>query len=66
MENDYKDLDIEAQRAYIIDHLSEENKATFETLPDGVARQLSLDRDPQEMFKFRSLRQKDLFLIWLK
>lgn len=44
--NDYKDLDIEAQRAYIIDHLSEENKATFETLPDGVARQLSLDRDP--------------------
>ena len=44
--NDYKDLDIEKQRAYIIEHLSEENKATFETLPDGVARQLSLDRDP--------------------
>ena len=30
----------------LIPDLSEENKATFETLPDGVARQLSLDRDP--------------------
>lgn len=43
---DYKDLDKEAQRAYIIAHLSKENAATFETLPEGVARQLSLDRDP--------------------
>ncbi len=43
---DYKDLDKDAQRAYIIEHLSKENAATFETLPSGVARQLSLDRDP--------------------
>lgn len=43
---DYKDLDKEAQRQYILSHLSEANKATFETLPEGVARQLSLDRDP--------------------
>ena len=43
---DYKDLDKEAQRKYIIAHLSKENAATFETLPEGVARQLSLDRDP--------------------
>ena len=43
---DYKDLDKDAQRAYILAHLSEANKATFETLPEGVARQLSLDRDP--------------------
>ena len=43
---DYKDLDKDAQRAYIIAHLSKENAATFETLPEGVARQLSLDRDP--------------------
>ena len=43
---DYKDLDKDAQREYILDHLSEANKATFETLPEGVARQLSLDRDP--------------------
>ena len=43
---DYKDLDKDAQRQYIISHLSEANKATFETLPEGVARQLSLDRDP--------------------
>ena len=43
---DYKDLDKQAQREYIIAHLSMENAATFETLPEGVARQLSLDRDP--------------------
>ena len=43
---DYKDLDKDAQRAYILSHLSKENAATFETLPEGVARQLSLDRDP--------------------
>ena len=43
---DYKDLDKDAQRDYILSHLSEANKATFETLPEGVARQLSLDRDP--------------------
>lgn len=43
---DYKDLDKQAQREYILAHLSEANKATFETLPEGVARQLSLDRDP--------------------
>ena len=43
---DYKDLDKDAQREYILSHLSEANEATFETLPEGVARQLSLDRDP--------------------
>ena len=43
---DYKELDKDAQRQYILSRLSEANKATFETLPEGVARQLSLDRDP--------------------
>ena len=43
---DYKDLDKDAQREYIIAHLSAENAETFKTLPEGVARQLSLDRDP--------------------
>jgi pyrophosphate--fructose-6-phosphate 1-phosphotransferase len=43
---DYKDLDKDAQRKYILEHLSKENAETFSTLPEGVARQLSLDRDP--------------------
>ena len=43
---DYMNLDKDSQRKYILEHLSAENKATFETLPEGVARQLSLDRDP--------------------
>ncbi|MBD5225232.1 MAG: diphosphate--fructose-6-phosphate 1-phosphotransferase [Bacteroidales bacterium] len=34
------------QRSYIIDHLSSENAAVYASLPEGVARQLSLDRDP--------------------
>jgi pyrophosphate--fructose-6-phosphate 1-phosphotransferase len=44
--DDYKDLGKQAQREYILSHLSKENAATFATLPEGVARQLSLDRDP--------------------
>lgn len=44
--SDYRDLEPAAQRAYIIEHLSEANQATFETLPQEVAAQLSLDRDP--------------------
>lgn len=43
---EYKDLEPEAQREYIVSHLSKENAATFETLPPDVAHQLSLDRDP--------------------
>ena len=44
--SEYKDLNIKEQRAYILSHLSADNAATFRTLPSGVARQLSLDRDP--------------------
>ena len=44
--SDYKDVDKDAQRNYILAHLSKENAETFSTLPEGVARQLSLDRDP--------------------
>jgi pyrophosphate--fructose-6-phosphate 1-phosphotransferase len=43
---EYKDLEKTAQREYILTHLSKENAETFETLPESVARQLSLDRDP--------------------
>ncbi len=39
-------VDAADQRQYIIDHLSEENSAIYASLPTGVARQLSLDRDP--------------------
>ena len=34
------------QREYIISKLSAENAAIYASLPEGVARQLSLDRDP--------------------
>ncbi len=43
---DYKNLEPDEQKKYIVAHLSAENAATFETLPADVARQLSLDRDP--------------------
>lgn len=34
------------QRKYIIDHLSAANSQVYASLPEGVARQLTLDRDP--------------------
>ena len=34
------------QRDYIIRKLSPENSAIYASLPEGVARQLTLDRDP--------------------
>lgn len=34
------------QRDYIISKLSKENAAVYASLPEGVARQLTLDRDP--------------------
>lgn len=34
------------QRQWIIDRLSKDNALTYASLPEGVARQLSLDRDP--------------------
>ncbi len=36
----------EEQRNWIIGHLSPSNSSIYEALPAGVARQLSLDRDP--------------------
>ena len=44
--DEYRFLSHGEQREYILQHLSEKNRDTFETLPNDVARQLSLDRDP--------------------
>jgi len=41
-----KDLSGEALETFIKEHLSDENRATLDSLPDNVARQLMLDRDP--------------------
>lgn len=41
-----KDMEADAQRQYVIDHLNAENAEAFSSLPVAVARQLSLDRDP--------------------
>ena len=43
---EFATLDADAQRAFVIANLSAENAATFESLPMGVARQLTLNRDP--------------------
>ena len=71
---DYRNLDKDAQRKYIISHLSPANAETFATLPDGVARQLSLDRDPRgnvqvsliETEKLLSEMVGDLLAKWKK
>ena len=43
---EYKNLEADEQKKYILAHLSAENAETFKTLPGDVARQLSRDRDP--------------------
>ncbi len=43
---EFAKIDAADQRQWIIAHLSEENAKVYESLPAGVARQLSLDRDP--------------------
>ncbi|MDD7342468.1 MAG: diphosphate--fructose-6-phosphate 1-phosphotransferase [Bacteroidales bacterium] len=43
---DFAKLEPEAQREFVLTHLTKENAETFASLPEGVARQLSLDRDP--------------------
>lgn len=39
-------IDRANQLSWIVDRLSDENAAIFNSLPEGVARQLCLDRDP--------------------
>ena len=43
---EFPSLDRAAQREFVLKSLSEANAATFASLPEGVARQLTLDRDP--------------------
>ena len=43
---EFKQVDKSEQRAYIISQLTKENADLYASLPEGVARQLSLDRDP--------------------
>ena len=43
---EFAELDAEAQRAFVLANLTADNAAQFESLPLGVARQLTLDRDP--------------------
>lgn len=43
---EFAGIDRQNQLCWIADRLSDENSAIFTSLPDGVARQLCLDRDP--------------------
>ena len=43
---EFKMIKKSEQRAYIISKLTKENSELYASLPEGVARQLSLDRDP--------------------
>ena len=45
-EAEFKMIKKSEQRAYIINKLTKENSDLYASLPEGVARQLTLDRDP--------------------
>ena len=44
--DEYAAIESNKQREYIINNLSKENADVYASLPEGVARQLTLDRDP--------------------
>jgi len=44
--DEFAAVEPENQRAWVISQLGKENAETYESLPHGVARQLTLDRDP--------------------
>ncbi|KAA6333883.1 Pyrophosphate--fructose 6-phosphate 1-phosphotransferase [termite gut metagenome] len=44
--NEFAAIDKANQREYVISKLSKENADIYASLPEGVARQLTLDRDP--------------------
>ena len=50
------------QRDYIISKLSPENAAIYASLPEGVARQLSLDRDPHGNVQVSLIETEKLLL----
>ncbi len=43
---DAQAIEADEQRAWILKSLSKENAAIYESLPEGVARQLTMERDP--------------------
>ncbi|MBQ8270072.1 MAG: diphosphate--fructose-6-phosphate 1-phosphotransferase [Bacteroidaceae bacterium] len=43
---EYAAVEASEKRQYIIDHLSKDNGEVYASLPAGVARQLTMDRDP--------------------
>ena len=53
------------QREYIISKLTPENAAIYASLPEGVARQLSLDRDPHGNVQVSLIELKNCCLKWL-
>ncbi len=54
------------QRAWVIAHLSKENAAVYESLPAGVARQLTLDRDPHGNVKVSLIETEKLLSEMVK
>ena len=43
---EFASWDKDAQREFVIKHLSQNSATVYSSLPEGVARQLTLDRDP--------------------
>ncbi|GAB1360022.1 diphosphate--fructose-6-phosphate 1-phosphotransferase [Porphyromonadaceae bacterium] len=61
-EEEFKAIPADKQRQYIIDSISKENAEVYASLPAGVARQLTLDRDPHGNVQV-SLIETDKLLI---
>ncbi|CAI2371730.1 unnamed protein product [Moneuplotes crassus] len=55
--------DIEDPRAYVLEHLTADNKALFEFLPKEIADQLLLDRDPHGNVQVAKIETEILMIL---
>lgn len=54
------------QRQWILGKLSKENAAIYESLPEGVAKQLTMERDPHGNVQVSLIETENYFPKWLR
>lgn len=59
------DVAAEEQRTWILGKLSKANAAIYESLPEGVAKQLTMERDPHGNVQVSLMKPKNCSLKWL-
>ncbi len=59
---EFAKMNDEAQRQYVMSKLSKESASVFESLPHGIAKQLTLDRDPHGNVQVSKIETEKLLM----